>query len=81
MADYKWIERFLPVDVVQILADALPEGHQWYELRTYSQRRSLTVEEYDRALTATKILKKVLPNATLFYCWVEGGGLHEEQVC
>ena len=80
MAKYNGIDRSLPPDTLQILADALPQGHQWYELRTFTQRRSLEIDEYDEALTATKILKKVLPNAALFYCWVEAGEILEDKI-
>jgi len=80
MANHKWTNRCLPPDALEILADSLPDGYQWYELRTFTQRRSLEIDEYDEALTATKILKKVLPNAALFYCWVEAGEILEDKI-
>lgn len=80
MAEHKWVNRSLPPDALRVLAGALPEGSQFYELRTFTQRRSFHIAEYDAALTSTKILKKVLPNAALFYCWVEAGEILEDKI-
>ena len=74
------LNKWIPPGLHDLLACTLPEGTQWYEVRTLIMCRSFGTDEYDVALGVVKTLKQLMPSTGLFYCWAESSELHEDQV-
>ena len=74
------LNKWLPPGLHDLLACTLPEGTQWYEVRMITMCRSFEMQEYDVALSVAKVIKKLCPSTSLYYCWAEDGELCERQV-
>ena len=80
MANYSRIEKFLPPETHQILEEHLPDGTQWYEMRSNWRVASFSVSTYDSALSNARRLMRIFPSSSLFYCWKEDGELHDTKI-
>jgi len=80
MALYTIFDKFLPPDTREILEKHLPGKEHWYEVRHFQKVYSFKVASYYEAVSSAKGLVKMYPSASFFYCWVEGGEIHEENI-
>jgi hypothetical protein len=81
MVESARFDRFLPPQTHQLLLQYLPEGSDWYEMRTAGGRVvSFTCESWDEALSNAKCLRKVMQNTSLYHCWIEARELREDKI-
>lgn len=80
MANYVWVDKCLPPNYMELIRDATPIGHQWYELRCTHRLMSFEIHEYDKAVQAGKGLNEMFESAEFFYVWRSEQGIEEIKI-
>ena len=70
----------LAPDYLNLIKDAIPIGHQWYELRCTHRLMSFDIDQYDQAVKTGKGLNEMFESAEFFYCFRGPDGIEEIKI-
>ena len=80
MSNYVWVDKCLPPDYMELVRDAIPIGHKWYELRCTHRLMSFPITEYYQAVRTGKGLNEMFESAEFYYVWRSPDGIEEVKI-